>query len=117
MPKYHLVDGLTSRRIASWVSSALPLADHIEDLLPEEVRAPHHLLGVVEAVQRGHRPEGDAEFREARRRMAFAELFELQSAFGTMRASIAREPATKIPYRQDVIDAFKPRPGIDLTTA
>src|SRR5438093_178860 len=63
MPKYHLVDGLTSRRIASWVSSALPLADHIEDLLPEEVRAPHHLLGVVEAVQRGHRPEGDADLR------------------------------------------------------
>src|SRR5256712_2633450 len=117
MPKYHLVDGLTSRRIASWVSSALPLADHIEDLLPEEVRAPHHLLGVVEAVQRGHRPEGDAEFREARRRMAFAELFELQAAFATMRANIALEPATKIPYRQDVIDAFKTGLGFDLTTA
>src|SRR5438128_3306211 len=117
MPKYHLVDGLTSRRIASWVSSALPLADHIEDLLPEEVRAPHHLLGVVEAVQRGHRPEGDAEFRERRRRMAFAELFELQAAFATMRANIALEPATKIPYRQDVIDAFKTGLGFDLTTA
>src|SRR5438552_1682116 len=117
MPKYHLVDGLTSRRIASWVSSALPLADNIEDLLPEEVRAPHHLLGVVEAVQRGHRPEGDAEFREARRRMAFAELFELQAAFATMRANIALEPATKIPYRQDVIDAFKTGLGFDLTTA
>src|SRR3989442_9477610 len=117
MPKYHLVDGLTSRRIESWVSSALPLADHIEDLLPEEVRAPHHLLGVIEAVQRGHRPEGDAEFREARRRMAFAELFELQAAFATMRANIALEPATKIPYRQDVIDAFKTGLGFDLTTA
>src|SRR3989441_756802 len=117
MPKYHLVDGLTSRRIASWVSSALPLADHIEDLVPEEVRAPHHLLGVVEAVQRGHRPESDAEFREARRRMAFAELFELQAAFATMRANIALEPATKIPYRQDVIDAFKTGLGFDLTTA
>src|SRR5438132_7459527 len=117
MPKYHLVDGLTSRRIASWVSSALPLADHIEDRLPEEVRAPHHLTGVVEAVQRGHRPEGDAEFREARRRMAFAELFELQAAFATMRANIAVEPATKIPYRQEVIDTFKAGLGFDLTTA
>src|SRR5207249_6905343 len=117
MPKYHLVDGLTSRRIASWVSSALPLADNIEDLLPEEVRAPHHLLGVVEAVQRGHRPEGDAEFREARRRMAFAELFELQAAFATMRAHIALEPGTKIPDRQDVIDAFKTGLGFDLPTA
>src|SRR2546429_106620 len=117
MPKYHLVDGLTSRRIASWVSSALPLADHVEDLLPEEVRAPHHLLGVVEAVQRGHRPQSDDEFREARRRMVFAELFELQAAFATMRANIAVEPATKIPYRQEVIDTFKAGLGFDLTTA
>src|SRR6266513_1408958 len=117
MPKYHLVDGLTSRRIARWVASALPLADHIEDLLPEEVRAPHHLLGVVEAVQRGHRPETDDEFREARRRMAFAELFELQAAFATMRANLAVEPATSIPYRQEVIDTFKAGLGFDLTTA
>ncbi len=39
--------------------------------------------------------------------MGFAELFELQAAFALMRASIAAEPAAPIPYRQDVIDAFK----------
>src|SRR5919109_5135529 len=38
MPKYHLVDGLTSRKIARWVESALPLAEQLEDPVPEEVR-------------------------------------------------------------------------------
>jgi ATP-dependent DNA helicase RecG len=49
--------------------------------------------------------------------MAFAELFELQAAFALMRAGIAAEPAVPVPYRQEVIDAFKAGLGFELTTA
>jgi len=49
--------------------------------------------------------------------MAFAELFELQAAFALMRANLAAEPATLIPYRQEVIDAFKRGLGFELTRA
>lgn len=117
MPKYHLVGGLSSRKIAEWVKAALPLADRLEDVLPDEVRERHHLLGVVEAVRQGHRPKAEKNWKEARRRMVFAELFELQAAFAMMRASIASEPATPVPYRQDVIDAFKGGLGFELTNA
>ena len=117
MPKYHLVDGLSSRKIARWVESALPLAGQLEDVLPEEVRQRHHLLDVADAVRRGHKPDTDKDFSEARRRMAFAELFELQAAFALMRANIAAEPAAPIPYRQQVIDAFKAGLGFELTRA
>jgi ATP-dependent DNA helicase RecG len=117
MPKYHLVDGLSSKRIARWVESALPLADHLEDMLPPLVRERHRLLPVAEAVRIGHRPDTLDQWREARRRMAFAELFELQAAFALMRASIAAEPATPIPYRQEVIEAFKAGLGFELTRA
>ena len=116
-PKYHIVEGLTSRKIAGWVEQVLPLADQLEDLLPEEVRARNHLLDIVEAVRRGHRPENDADFLAARKRMTFAGLFELQAAFAIMRASIAAEPATPIPFRQDVGDAFKAGLGFELTEA
>ena len=117
MPKYHLVAGLSSRKIAAWVESALPLADRLEEVLPEDVRERNRLLPVAEAVRRGHRPESDADFREARRRMAFADLFELQAAFAMMRARIAAEPAVPIPYRQEVIDVFKAGLGFELTKA
>ncbi len=117
MPKYHLVDGLTSRRIAGWVETVLPLAGRLEDVLAPEVRERHHLLGVVEAVRQGHKPETDAEYWQARRRMAFVELLELQAAFALMRARIAAEPAIPIPYRQEVIDAFKAALGFELTHA
>jgi ATP-dependent DNA helicase RecG len=117
MPKYHLVAGLSSRKVAGWVDSALPLAGTLDDLLPEPVRQRHRLLPVAEAVRFGHRPDTVEQWREARRRMAFAELFELQAAFALMRAEIAAEPATPIPYRQDVIDAFKSGLGFELTKA
>jgi ATP-dependent DNA helicase RecG len=117
MPKYHLVDGLSSKKIARWVESALPLADRLEEMLPPAVRERHRLLPVGEAVRLGHRPDTMDQWREARRRMAFAELFELQAAFAVMRASSAAEPATPIPYRQEVIDTFKAGVGFELTLA
>jgi len=117
MPKYHLVDGLSSKKITRWVEAALPLADQLEDLLPAEVRENHRLLPVAEAVRRGHKPESDDDYTKASRRMAFAELFELQTAFALMRANIAAEPATPIPYKQEVIDAFKSGLAFELTKA
>jgi ATP-dependent DNA helicase RecG len=117
MPKYHLVDGLSSRKIARWVESALPLAGQLDDILPAEVRERHHLLEVGEAVRRGHKPDTDEEYAEARRRMAFAELLELQAAFALMRSRLAAEPATPIPYRPEVGDSFKSGLGFELTEA
>ena len=117
MPKYHLVEGLSSRRVARWVESALPLADHLEDVLMPDVRERHHLLGVADAVRKGHKPETIGDFHDAQRRMAWVELFELQTAFALMRARIAAEPATPVPYRQDVIDIFKAGLGFELTRA
>ena len=117
MPKYHLVDGLSSKKIARWVDAALPVADQLEEILPVEVRERHRLLPVAKAVRLGHRPESPDEFREAARRMAFAELFELQAAFAMMRAKTQAEPATPIPYREEVGDAFKAGLGFVLTDA
>ncbi|MBJ7611106.1 MAG: ATP-dependent DNA helicase RecG [Candidatus Dormibacteraeota bacterium] len=117
MPKYHLTEGLTSRRMAGWVEASMPVARQLEDIVPEETRARHHLLPVADAVRSGHRPESEAEWREARRRMAFAELLELQAAFLLARSRIAVERATAVPYRQEVIDRFKAGLGFELTRA
>jgi ATP-dependent DNA helicase RecG len=117
MPRYHLVKGLTSKKIAEWIELVLPLANEMEDVLPADALERHHLLPIAEAVRYGHHPESALQWQMARRRMAFAELFELQAAFALMRASIAAEPAEPIPYRQEVIDAFKVGVGFELTRA
>jgi len=117
MPKYHLVKGLSSKKISEWVTAVLPLADRLEDELPLEVRRRHRLLPLPEAVKLGQRPETREEWKEARRRLGFDELFELQAAFALMRAQAASELAQPIPYRQEVIDAFKAGLGFELTHA
>src|SRR5205809_948254 len=104
-------------RISSSVAQALPLAADLEELLPAETRVRMGLVGVVDAVRLGHQPRTEADWQVARKRMAFAELFELQTAFALMRANLALEPATPIPYRQEVIDAFKAGLGFELTNA
>ena len=117
MPRYHLVKGLSPKKIAEWIEWVLPLAGEMEDVLPADVLERHHLLPIAEAVRSGHHPENASDWGMARKRMAFAELFELQAAFAVMRATIAAEPAEPIPYRQEVIDAFKSGLGFELTKA
>jgi ATP-dependent DNA helicase RecG len=117
MPRYHLVKGLSSKRIAEWIDAVLPLAADMEDILPDDALERHHLLPIAEAVRAGHHPDSALEWHMARKRMAFAELFELQAAFALMRATIAAEPAEPIEYRQPVIDAFKGGLGFELTRA
>ena len=114
-PKYHLVEGLTTRKVVKWVAAAMPAADDLEDVLSAEVRERQHLVPIADAVRYGHQPETDEEWRAARRRMTFQELFELQVGFGLIRAQIASEPATPIPYDQAVIDRFKAGLGFELT--
>jgi ATP-dependent DNA helicase RecG len=116
-PKYHLTAGLTSAKVAFWVGAALPLADQLEDVVPEPTRRRHHLPPVAEAVRRGHQPETEEDSREARRRMAFAELLELQAAFWLARSRMAVERASPVPYQQEVIDRFKAGLGFELTRA
>src|SRR4029077_11273719 len=70
MPKYHLVKGLTSKKLSGWVDAALPLADQLQDELPQRVRERHRLLPLAEAVRFGHKPETEDDWSEARRRMA-----------------------------------------------
>jgi ATP-dependent DNA helicase RecG len=117
MPKYHLAGALTSRRIATWVEAALPLADGLEDDVPEPTRRRHGLFPLAQVVRDAHRPAVEADWERALGRMEFAALLELQAAFLLGRRRIAQERATPVPYEQDVIDRFKAGLGFVLTNA
>ena len=117
MPRYHLVKGLSSKKIAEWIETILPLAGEMEDVLSADVLERQRLLPIAEAVRSGHHPESASDWGMARKRMAFAELFELQATFALMRAGLAAEPAEPIPYRQEVIETFKSGLGFELTKA
>src|SRR5438067_2395308 len=117
MPRYHLSGELTHKKMAELVAVALPLAVALEETLPEDVRARHRLLPLAETIRVAHTADREADWAEAKRRLQFAELFELQLAFLLQRSEFAQEPATPVPYRQEVIDTFKTGLGFELTRA
>jgi ATP-dependent DNA helicase RecG len=115
--RYHTVDKLPWKRIGELVEAALPLAADLEDALPDEVRDRQRLLPVAEAIRLAHKPRRREDWSEARRRLVFDELFELQAAFVIIRRELAVERAEPIPYRQEVIERFKAGLGFELTRA
>jgi ATP-dependent DNA helicase RecG len=117
MPRYHTTEKLSNRKLRELALSVLPLAERLEDPLPDAVRRRHRLLPITEAIRCAHAPASVHEWQEATRRLAWAELFELQAAFLAMRRERAVERAAPIPYRQEVIDSFKAGLGFELTHA
>ena len=117
MPRYHLSGEMTNKKMTELVAAALPLAAGLQETLPEEVRTRNRLLPLAETIRVAHTADREADWAEAKRRIQFAELFELQLAFLLQRGEFAQEPATAVPYRQDVIDAFKAGLGFELTRA
>jgi ATP-dependent DNA helicase RecG len=117
MAKYRLSSGLTHRKRAEHVEGLLHLAAALEEPLPAETLLRHGFAKIAETVRAGHRPEAPEDWSRARRRMSFARLLELQLAFLHIRRQLETEPATPVPYRQEVIDTFKDGVGFNLTNA
>ena len=79
---------LQSRGMRRLVSAALEsFSDSIEETLPPEVRERCGLRGLRDSIRELHFPESLVSAAEARKRLAFEELFELQCELLSRRAS------------------------------
>ena len=79
VPIYGLTEGIKIQQMRSMISFAL---EHVEDAvenLPGETVEHEHLMGRLEAMGIMHHPKNWQEQKEARRRIAFEELFFLQA--------------------------------------
>jgi ATP-dependent DNA helicase RecG len=117
MPKYHLSEGISNRRMSELVEPLLHLAGDIVDPLPDETRIRNRLPGIAEAIRDGHRPQTEDQWRRARHRMVFTDLLALQVYFIRNRHELENEAANPVPYVQAVIDRFKQGVGFELTNA
>ena len=79
VPKYSLTAGLSSKLISSCVLRALEkCADSITDYLDESERERYGLISEKEALFGIHFPKSENQLDEAKKRLAFDELYELQ---------------------------------------
>lgn len=70
---------ITSKWIREKISGLLPLAKEFADILPEKIRTHEHFIDKPEAIQSIHTPATIDHWQSARRRLAFEELFEVQT--------------------------------------
>ena len=81
VPVYPLTEGLTSRNLRRFTNQALQeWLGGVEELLPQDLLDRARLMPLRQAIQQAHYPDGLSAWEDARRRLAFDELFTLQLA-------------------------------------
>jgi ATP-dependent DNA helicase RecG len=117
VPVYPETAGLTSRWLRGKVQPLLPQARAFPEVLPEETRERHQLMGRAEAVQQRHFPTDAQALAAARRRLEFEEMLLLQMAALRTKAARAAEPGVRIPFDVDDARAFVAQLPFRLTDA
>jgi len=78
VPIYHETEGLSSKWIRAHMKSVLKLASEVEEFLPSSIVKNQNLLSLSEAVLQIHFPDDEESAKNAKRRLAFDELFLIQ---------------------------------------
>ncbi len=81
IPVYHLTEGITQKVLHKTMVAALSQYAHgIEDELPSEIIAKRGLMTKQQAIQNIHEPKSYELAQEARKTLAYEELYHLQYA-------------------------------------
>lgn len=97
-PVYPLTEGMGSRVLETLVATALAqVGTQIKDFLLEELLAEHDLMPRLAALQAIHRPESHEQALQARRRLAFNELFTLQLGLRLLKLGRTQAQAIALP--------------------
>jgi ATP-dependent DNA helicase RecG len=86
VPVHPASERLRAQRLREWAWQARPLACCAIEPLPAELRARRGLASAADALTAAHFPESLDEAEEARRRLAFEELFLHQVALAARRS-------------------------------
>lgn len=78
-PLYPLTSGVSAQVLTRAVKQAIEILKAKPfDWMPQEMRQAHHLLPLAEALEQVHFPSDMEQMEQARRRLAFDELLQLQ---------------------------------------
>ncbi len=92
VPVHALTRGVTARAMRRAVRAALDAAaDRVDDPVPPEIARTHGLAPLADALAGIHFPDDDAALAASRRRLAFEELFLLQSVLELRRRALREE--------------------------
>jgi ATP-dependent DNA helicase RecG len=97
VPVHPATEALKAQRIRGWIEQAARWVGNVLEPLPVELRLRRGLAGAADAVKAVHFPETEEDVEEARKRLAFEELFLYQALLTTRKQSHrTARPAPKL---------------------
>lgn len=117
VPIYKETKGLKSRQLRAYIEQALPLLRKLPDPMPPTIISSNKLLPYAEALEQLHFPASAKQLTEARRRLAFDEVFALILASLMNRAALQQEHAPVVPFSEPVAKGFVAQLPFTLTDA
>ncbi|MGH7666922.1 MAG: ATP-dependent DNA helicase RecG [Candidatus Dormibacteria bacterium] len=106
VPTYPETYGVSSRWLRAQVAQLLPLAEGIEDPLPEDIRRREELIPLGAALHDIHFPEDQAVLDRAQERFGFDQLFYPQLAALMARRQRLRRAGARSPYSVGIAREF-----------
>lgn len=118
VPIYPATQGLTPAVLYRLIRENLQLhRDQISEILPENIRARQGLLPRTEALKSIHFPATIEEFEQARKTLAFEELFIFQIGVALERQVMVQQPAQKLAISDEELEEFSAALPFQLTNA
>lgn len=78
VPIYHSSAKLTQKQIRFLIKQIIGLSEKVNDWLPDEIIKSEKLLSLPEAIKKIHFPKNIEDYRRAKEKLAFNELFLIQ---------------------------------------
>jgi ATP-dependent DNA helicase RecG len=116
VPLYHLKQSLYPKTFRNLVAQVLPLADEITDELPQEIVKNQQLMELGQTIRQSHFPESDISLTEAKKRLAFEEIFYNQLLAQKHKLELAQKQSYVIKFNQKLIKQFVDSLPFKLTT-
>lgn len=113
IPIYPLTEGLTHKALCKAIAKALQQYAHgIEDEIPAEIIARRGLIAKQDAVRQIHQPQSIQQAQEARRTLAYEELFLFQKVIleraGRRKGNLEKSAEAQSPDDADFLQSLSP---------
>jgi ATP-dependent DNA helicase RecG len=106
VPLYHLKQSIYPKTFRNLAAQVLPLADEIADDLPSTIIKNQSLMNIGNTIRQSHFPESDESVAQARKRLAFEEIFYNQLAAQKHKLLLAQKKSFPIRFDRELIKSF-----------
>lgn len=94
VPLYHLKQSLYPKTFRNFIAQVLPLGNDVADELPSSVVNNQSLMDIGQTIRQSHFPENNEKVAEAKKRLAFEEIFYNQLLAQKHKLELAKKRVT-----------------------